>query len=224
MKTEECDIIKDILPSYCDKITSSTTNKLVEKHIQTCEECSNELQNMKKEIESPIIEEEEIDYLKGYRKSKMKAVLVAIVIMILVFEIIILIGTIIVNIKFFVNVEDINITYQGKSINKNTGNKEITFQVFNKKYVIFQQEVRKDIQNKALYIKVIGQYPLVRNGNGCRSFCYVSLDEDVEKIYIEDKKGNTKEIWNQEKGPLTEISHMADSKSRGFHIEIGDEK
>lgn len=41
---------------------------------------------------------------------------------------------------------------------------------------------------------------------------------------MEDKKGNAKEIWNREKGPLTEVSHMADPKVRGFNIEIEELK
>ena len=32
----DCDIIRDLIPSYLDKVSSEATNKLVEKHLETC--------------------------------------------------------------------------------------------------------------------------------------------------------------------------------------------
>lgn len=186
MKKEECDIVKDLLPSYCDKITSTATNQLVESHIKTCEECKNELQNMKKEIEQPIIEEKEkIDYLKGYRKSKIKAVLIAIIIMLLAFEIFVATITIITNIEFFVDIKDINITYEGKSMDEKTGKEKIKFIMNNEKYVIFEQEKREDMQNKALYIKVIGKYE--------RTYDYFIL-------FCNTRRKHRKSVYGRQKG------------------------
>lgn len=39
MKLIDCDIIQDLLPSYNDKISSKSTNDLVEEHLQKCENC-----------------------------------------------------------------------------------------------------------------------------------------------------------------------------------------
>ena len=33
MKTADCDIIRDLLPRYCDKILSEASNKLVSEHL-----------------------------------------------------------------------------------------------------------------------------------------------------------------------------------------------
>ena len=38
-----CEMIKDVLPSYVDKLTSDVTNNLVEEHINECEDCKNTL-------------------------------------------------------------------------------------------------------------------------------------------------------------------------------------
>ena len=31
-----CDTVRDLLPSYIDKLTSETTNRLIEEHISDC--------------------------------------------------------------------------------------------------------------------------------------------------------------------------------------------
>ena len=38
MKTN-CNVIRDLLPLYIDKISSEETNKLIEEHFEECEEC-----------------------------------------------------------------------------------------------------------------------------------------------------------------------------------------
>ena len=41
-----CEMIKDVLPSYVDKLTSDVTNNLVEEHINECKDCKNVLESM----------------------------------------------------------------------------------------------------------------------------------------------------------------------------------
>ena len=75
MKEENCDIIKDLLPGYIDKTSSEATNNLIEKHLQTCKNCTSVLEDMNKDIDSELFEQkEQIDYLKGYRKNKIIAI------------------------------------------------------------------------------------------------------------------------------------------------------
>ncbi len=47
-----CNIIKDLLPSYIDEICSEETAKAVEKHIEHCVECHRSLQMMKQSTNS----------------------------------------------------------------------------------------------------------------------------------------------------------------------------
>lgn len=42
---KECNVIRDLLPNYAEKLTNSDTNEFIEKHIQTCEECATILKN-----------------------------------------------------------------------------------------------------------------------------------------------------------------------------------
>lgn len=69
-KKEICNIIKDLLPSYIEKLTNEETNKFIESHISECEECQELLENMRKEIEinAPKKEEKQFKYIKSYSK------------------------------------------------------------------------------------------------------------------------------------------------------------
>ena len=118
MKQINCDVIQDLLPSYSDKVSSNATNTLVEEHLKNCKKCNIALNNMNKEIDAEFIEnqEEQLDYLKKYRKNRIKSVIVAVL---LTIEIIfgIFLSLILLSdshIKVFVNVNDVNVEYMYK--------------------------------------------------------------------------------------------------------------
>ncbi|WP_053415153.1 anti-sigma factor family protein [Viridibacillus arvi] len=46
-----CNIIKDLLPSYIDEICSEDTAKLVEDHVQHCEECKQTLKRLQQQTD-----------------------------------------------------------------------------------------------------------------------------------------------------------------------------
>lgn len=53
MKTKiDCVIVKDLLPSYVDKLTSEDTNEILREHLETCENCKKELNEMLFEIQA----------------------------------------------------------------------------------------------------------------------------------------------------------------------------
>ncbi len=57
----KCKVIQDLLPLYIDGLTSEESNKEIEKHLKTCKECSECRQEMKGEIDEPVvISDEEI--------------------------------------------------------------------------------------------------------------------------------------------------------------------
>ena len=69
-----CEMIKDVLPSYVDKLTSDVTNNLVEEHINECKDCKNILEAMQDSSIGNIGEDDkkEIDFLKKNRKKNRK--------------------------------------------------------------------------------------------------------------------------------------------------------
>lgn len=202
----ECDTIKDLLPSYIDKLLSDASNRLVEEHLNECKSCQETLKNMNSEIYAEIKEkkEKQIDYLKGYKKNKIKSIIFTILLTTCV-----LIGIFIIlfildqNIEFNYNINELGIDYrQSEEIN---GKNILTFDIYNIKNS-FRLEEYKVIANDgttSIYLKFIGKNPLIRDIEGTRTVYNFEIDEKVKNIYITDEKGNTREIWNNYKGALT---------------------
>ncbi|MBE7009680.1 MAG: DUF4825 domain-containing protein [Ruminococcaceae bacterium] len=69
MNNLPCEVVRDLLPSYVDGLTSETTNNLVDGHIETCEPCRAALEAMRAPEETPPEgKTREIDYLKKNKK------------------------------------------------------------------------------------------------------------------------------------------------------------
>lgn len=79
----ECNIIRDILPLYIENMVSNDTVLFVEEHLQSCSECRDELENMKKSnnIESAFeINSSAVDSLKALKRKMRKRKMVTIAI------------------------------------------------------------------------------------------------------------------------------------------------
>jgi len=66
----DCEIVRDLLPSYLDGQTSDVTNTAIEEHISWCRDCAEVLQRMKEPEDTAVPQYEEIDYLKKVKRSK----------------------------------------------------------------------------------------------------------------------------------------------------------
>ena len=77
----KCDIIKDLLPSYVDGLTSGESNLEIENHIKDCAECRGILERMKSEIAADDVEvnKKDIKPFKKLNKKVAKAVLITLV-------------------------------------------------------------------------------------------------------------------------------------------------
>lgn len=62
----KCEIIRDLLPSYLDGLTSQESNMEIETHMEDCELCSEVLQQMQKELETK--EEKDKRKINPFRK------------------------------------------------------------------------------------------------------------------------------------------------------------
>ena len=67
----KCKIVQDLLPNYIDKLTSEETNSFVEKHLEECTECTEIIENMKKNFEKGKNEvtQKTIKYAKKYKQK-----------------------------------------------------------------------------------------------------------------------------------------------------------
>ena len=73
-----CEVVRDLLPSYVDGLTSETTGALVEAHVAGCGACRAALQAMRTpeaEPEKQENEAKEIDFLKKNKKRNRKVLL-----------------------------------------------------------------------------------------------------------------------------------------------------
>ncbi|UWG96477.1 zf-HC2 domain-containing protein [Dehalobacter sp. DCM] len=120
----KCDIIRDLLPSYIENLTSESSNEEIEKHLADCEECRLFYQEMTGEVKEniPVTEVKELDYLKKIRKNYIRraAITVGTIAVILV----ILVSLFAVG--FSVASQDIDMTYVVKD-----NHLEINFQLKN---------------------------------------------------------------------------------------------
>lgn len=98
-KKVECEIVQDLLLGYVDNTLNEKSKKLVEKHLIECEGCKKRLAEMENDIkENEFNEQKQIDYLKKIRrKNKIKSIIFAIVIILIICVIIYLNKFIMIN-------------------------------------------------------------------------------------------------------------------------------
>ncbi|MGE7674293.1 zf-HC2 domain-containing protein [Lysinibacillus sp. NPDC094403] len=89
-----CNIIKDLLPSYIDGICSEDTTRVVEEHLQHCEECRLYLEMMEKPTNDML--PEEVMVAKAPFKKINKKRRIQVLISILITFIITIIGSLVV--------------------------------------------------------------------------------------------------------------------------------
>lgn len=113
----ECGIIKDLLPSYIDGLTSDVSNHMIEEHLEKCAECREYLEEMESELTSgkyteinKVQAKVEIRVFKKLRRRMFYAVIVTLFIVALlcgVYEAYFCVGTSTLS-------SDVEITYENE--------------------------------------------------------------------------------------------------------------
>jgi Predicted integral membrane protein len=90
-----CEIIKDLIPLYCDGVCSKESKAVVEEHLADCENCKAELLAMGEELpvnnsvqnlnEAETLKELSNKWRKGNIKSFLKGTLIAVVVIAVIF-------------------------------------------------------------------------------------------------------------------------------------------
>ena len=71
----KCEVIRDLLPLYAEKLTSPESDALVEAHLQSCADCRRVLEEMQQSEPLPAAEERNIQPLRKIRRTGwMKAI------------------------------------------------------------------------------------------------------------------------------------------------------
>ena len=85
MEKITCDVIRDLLPLYCDGVCSRDSRELVREHLEDCQECRSLLQKMRQECVLPgeeeqahetIVRDMAVSWKKGLRRSFLKGALI----------------------------------------------------------------------------------------------------------------------------------------------------
>ena len=72
-----CEVIRDLLPSYIDELTSEVTNQVIRDHLEDCEDCRARYDSMHAAEEMPQPdrqEKKEIDFLKKNKKRNRRII------------------------------------------------------------------------------------------------------------------------------------------------------
>lgn len=60
-----CEVIRDLLPLYYDKVCSKESSSLIEEHLADCLQCKDELQKLKINLENPTISDGRIKVMEN---------------------------------------------------------------------------------------------------------------------------------------------------------------
>lgn len=92
-----CAVVRDLLPSYVEGLTSTDTNALVEEHLVDCAQCRNTIETMRMKMGEPqgLGEDDhrEIDFLKRNRKRNRRIVLASVIVALLTIGLVIAVRT-----------------------------------------------------------------------------------------------------------------------------------
>lgn len=83
---ESCEIIRDLLPLYAEDVCSTESKKMVENHLKDCNECNKILETIKKDEKNKNSVEKEAmtGFYNKIKKSKIKAVVISLIVFIIV--------------------------------------------------------------------------------------------------------------------------------------------
>ncbi len=192
--SKECNIVKDLIPSYLENLLSEDSKEYVEKHIENCNKCKRIIETVKneKKAESDYInkeQKEEINHLKKYKNKKRLIKIIFFSIISIVFAILLYFI-----IKYNYISYIINNTYQtGEKLKKLTNYK------LNKvEYRINYKEDEEFCNNDTYYYKD-GKYKKIRKSDSNKveivngNMKYYGVEDSKEQIQIDE---NSKKISN----------------------------
>ena len=79
-----CGVVRDLLPSYVEGLTSQETNTAVERHLADCPDCTRLRADLAGETPPPPEEVKEVDYLKKVKRRGRRRVVAAVAVTVLV--------------------------------------------------------------------------------------------------------------------------------------------
>ena len=69
-RINECDIVRDLIPLYIDKVVSEASEEFVANHVATCPECKRFLEETSSMLVIPVSVEDRMEEQKAFKKIK----------------------------------------------------------------------------------------------------------------------------------------------------------
>lgn len=139
-KNNDCELVKDLLPSYVDNLTSADTNEFIEAHIKNCSECKVLLDEMKKGATTDDEKTKSKKFVNFAKKYKKKLRIFKFIVLIFVALIIVhlvrnfVIASDIMH-KYYKNMQSNNYHYTRYSFDPNGGTSKEEFYFKDGKYL-----------------------------------------------------------------------------------------
>lgn len=175
-----CELVKDLLPSYIDELTSDVTNEYIKDHLSNCENCQNVLNSMTNQpIEDPTIrveEKTEIDFLKKTRKQNNKRLLGSILAAVVIISVVLLA-------KAYLIGTNLNTEYVSYAINVNEDSLHISGAPVDSKLAITHVDFVEENGCVKISFKSTKRTPFA---NGYFEKNYHAL-QNIEEVWVGDQ-------------------------------------
>lgn len=207
MKNKECNIIRDLLPSYIENLTSDDTNTYIENHIKECSDCSTAIKNMKTDINIKKDDKKSkdfVDFAKKYNKKFKHMKFFIIFILLLV----IITFTVSTTRKYLILSNCYEKLYNVREAN----NYHYRIDGYSEDAIYSQEIYRKD--DKYLYIcsvydknnhKVIYPMDMILYYDGQKTYWYSEDDVSNTKVYFTTDYNKFEDLLVPEKQNFSEI-------------------
>ena len=171
-----CEVIRDLLPSYVDGLTSEVTDKMIREHLEECEECRKIMESMR-EGETEMQENlRQIDFLKK-ANTKMRTTVIRAILGVL--AAIVLIGAI----RLFAIGDIAHPDSLGTSVKAEGNTYTIEGDIMDSIHVVSGVKTRR--QDDTLYVTV--RYAPVLFGGSSRFHEVYESSEPLNKICVNDR-------------------------------------
>lgn len=215
-KNDECDIVKDLAIQYTENLVSSKSKAIIEKHLQTCDECRNYYNNIKSNIFDDIQNEKnnektEVDFMKKLNryikiiKSILAIIIIIIILIGLVFAMKYQIITFIVN-KSYKKMEELKQLNNYKLVEEETyinNAKEEPIEILTRTYYYKDGKSKEELGSSLFYYEDDSYYSI----NVFNDLKQISYNR---KNYFKQTKGRVferpfLEIINSKNIPISKI-------------------
>lgn len=204
----KCEIVRDLLPSFLDGLTSDVSNNEIEKHLSSCDECSSMLEKMKIPMESTM-PTKEMDYLKKIKLHSNRNMIMGIVVTILLLLSITCIKCYVIGFQSK-GISDYELLYSPVQADKEKFCLVVQGQLENSSMVYKDYDVRIDGDKAYITLSERMAYPAEDNND---FYVGYEIPESINTVYLYD---NT--IWENSTLITKEVNDLYKTK----HPYIGD--